>query len=88
MTMGAVGVRVTPRATRPGVEVAGQDVVVRVRAPAAEGRATDEARRALAAALGVAPSRVALRSGARSRRKVFEVDGMTSQEAFRRLGAR
>jgi hypothetical protein len=86
--MGAVSVRVTPRSGRPGVEVDGQSVAIHVRAPAAEGRATDEARRALAVALGVAPSRVTLRSGARSRRKVFEVGGMTSQEALRRLGAR
>jgi uncharacterized protein YggU (UPF0235/DUF167 family) len=51
-----------------------------------DGRATEEARRALAEALGVAPSRVRLRSGAAARDKVFEVDGTTAEEALGRLG--
>jgi uncharacterized protein YggU (UPF0235/DUF167 family) len=86
--MGTVSVRVTPRSGRTSVETSGEDVVIRVRAPAAEGKATDEARRALAAALGLPPSRVALRAGARSRRKTFEVAGMSSDEIARRLARR
>ncbi|MDP9343495.1 MAG: DUF167 domain-containing protein [Actinomycetota bacterium] len=78
----------TPRSGGTGIETSGEDIVIRVRAPAAEGRATDEARRALAAALAVPPSRVALRSGARSRRKVFDVAGMPSGEIARRLWRR
>ena len=61
-------------------------VAIRVHAPAESGRATEEARRALASALGIPPSWVALRSGARSRRKVFEVQGMASGDVLRRLG--
>jgi uncharacterized protein YggU (UPF0235/DUF167 family) len=83
--MGTVSVRVTPRSARAGVEASGEEVRVHVHAPPDAGRATEEARRALASALGVPQSRVVLRSGARSRRKMFEVQGMTSEEVLRRL---
>jgi uncharacterized protein YggU (UPF0235/DUF167 family) len=55
-------------------------VVVRVRAAPERGRATEEAARALAAVLGIPPSRVRLRSGARSRTKTFDVDGLSSDD--------
>ena len=84
--MGSVTVRVVPRAGRTAVE-ASDDVVIRVRAAPEGGRATAEAARALAAALGVAPSAVTLRTGARSRVKVFAIDGLTSEDALRRLRA-
>ena len=85
--MTTVTVRVMPRSGQTGVEVAPDGVVVRVRAVPEGGRATEEARRALAEALGVPPRRVALRTGARSRRKVFEVDGMSQKEIEIRLRA-
>ncbi|MBI4260601.1 MAG: DUF167 domain-containing protein [Actinobacteria bacterium] len=85
--MGTVTVRVVPRAGRGEVVAAGGAITVRVAAPPSEGRATEEARRALAGALGVPPSRVSLRTGARSRTKVFEVRGLSGEEALRRLGA-
>lgn len=75
-----VQVRVTPR-SRPGWSIAGDRLVVRVAAAPAEGAATDEARRAIAAVLGVAPGRVALHRGARSRSKVFAVDGVSVASA-------
>jgi uncharacterized protein len=86
--MGTVAVRVTPRTAHPGVEVDGDDVVVRVHAPPAEGRATEEARSLIAAALGVPPSRVTLRLGGRSRRKLFDVHGLSAPEILGRLAAR
>lgn len=86
--MATVTVRVVPRAGRQEVRVVQGTVTVRVRAPAAEGQATEEARRTLAHAAGVAPSRVVLRSGARSRTKVFEVEGISAEEVLRRLAAR
>jgi uncharacterized protein YggU (UPF0235/DUF167 family) len=48
-------------------------LVVRVRAPATEGRATEECLRALAAALGVPRRDVLLAGGATSRSKIVEV---------------
>jgi uncharacterized protein YggU (UPF0235/DUF167 family) len=50
-------------------------LIVRVAAPAVDGRATEAARRALAEAMGVSPRHVTLRRGAASRSKVFEIEG-------------
>jgi len=83
--MGSVTVRVVPRSGRTLVQGGPDGVVVRVRAAPEGGRATEEARRALAEALGVAPSAVRLRAGARSRTKVFEVEGVDARELERRL---
>ena len=83
--MGRITLRVVPRSGRTKVEVGADEVVVRVRSAPERGRATDEAARALADALDIAPGRVQLRSGARSRRKTFDVEGMTSVELESRL---
>lgn len=84
--MGTVTVRVMPRSGRTGVEYDPGEIRVRVRAAPEGGRATEEARRALAAALGIAPSRVRLLRGATSRTKVFEIDGFTADDLQVRLG--
>jgi DnaK suppressor protein len=84
--MGSVTVRVVPRSGRTDVEGGPDGVVVRVRAAPERGRATEEARRALAEAAGVPPSAVRLRTGERARTKVFEVDGVAAEELARRLG--
>jgi uncharacterized protein YggU (UPF0235/DUF167 family) len=86
--MGRIRVRVIPRSSRAGTTMEGGRVVVRVHAAPVGGRATDEARRSIAAALGVGPSRVLLRAGATARDKVFEVQGVSSEEAVSRLRAR
>jgi uncharacterized protein YggU (UPF0235/DUF167 family) len=83
--MASVTVRVVPRSGRTAVEAGSNGIVVRVRAPAEAGRATEEARRALADAAGVPAGAVRLRTGTRSRSKVFEVEGMDSAELERRL---
>src|SRR5437660_1730151 len=59
----SITVRVVPRSSRAIVERWPRGIVVRVRAPAEAGRATEEARRVLAAALGTPRSRVTLRTG-------------------------
>ena len=72
--MAAVSVRVIPRAGFTSVTPDGEGgFVIRVRAAPESGRATEEARRALARHLGVPASTVELRTGPRSRRKVFRV---------------
>jgi uncharacterized protein YggU (UPF0235/DUF167 family) len=81
-------VRVVPRARRAGVETTSSGIVIKVHAAPEGGRATEEARRALAEALGVARSEVVLRRGRRSREKMFEVRQMTRDEALQRLQAR
>jgi uncharacterized protein YggU (UPF0235/DUF167 family) len=79
-----VAVQVRPR-SRPGIELTDAGLVIRVTAPPEKGRATEHARRALAEALDVPPSSVALRSGPTSRRKSFTVEGLTPLEARTRL---
>ena len=86
--MGALSVRVIPRSSRPGIEVAERGVVVRVASAPVEGAATEEARRLLAAALGVPAGAIRLGTGARSRSKVFEVEGLEGDEMVRRLAGR
>ena len=76
--------RVRPR-SRPGLELTQAGLVIRVAAVPEKGRATEEARRALAEALGVAPSAVTLRSGAGARRKTFVVEAISATEARSRL---
>ncbi len=85
--MGTVTVRVMPRSGRTAVEGGPGEVRVRVRAAPEGGKATEEARRALAATLGIAPSRVRLLRGATSRTKVFEIEGFTAADLQVRLGA-
>lgn len=68
-----VAVRVTPRARRIAVE-AGPPLRIAVSEPPEGGRATEAARALLARAMGVAPSRLTLVRGARSRDKLFRLD--------------
>ena len=68
-----LAVRVTPGARGERVEP-GAPIRIRVTAPPADGRATEAARRLLARALGVAPSRLTLLRGAASRDKLFQLD--------------
>jgi uncharacterized protein len=85
--MGLVTVRVVPKAGRISVGLDERGIVVHVRAAPERGRATEEARRALAEVLGVPGSAVELHRGARSRSKVFEVAGLGQQQAEMRLRA-
>jgi uncharacterized protein (TIGR00251 family) len=71
-----VGIRVRPGASRTNVGGRhGESLVIRVAAPPIEGRATEQALRALADALGVRRAAVSLVSGAASRDKVVEIQG-------------
>ena len=71
-----ITIRVRPGSTRPGVggEQAGA-LVVRVSAPAVDGRATQAALAAVADAFGVRRDAVTLVTGKTSRTKVVEVAG-------------
>ena len=85
--MGLVTVRVVPKAGRTSVGLDDRGIVVRVRAAPEGGRATEEARRAVAEGLGVPGPGVTLHRGTRSRTKVFEVAGLEQQQAEMRLRA-
>ena len=83
-----VAVRVRPGSSRAGVGGAyGTALVVRVCERAVDGRATEAALRAVAAALGVRRRDARLVSGATSRDKVVAVDVSGVPEAPARLAA-
>jgi len=81
-----VTVRVRPGSPRPGVggEYDGA-LVVRVSAPAVDGRATEAALSAIAAAFGVRRRDVVLVTGAASRTKIVEVAGAGQADLDRLL---
>ena len=70
---GRLAVRVTPGAREESVALAGDAVLVKVRAPADKGAANQAVIELVARALGLAPSRVSLLRGATSRQKVLAV---------------
>jgi uncharacterized protein YggU (UPF0235/DUF167 family) len=78
--------RVKPGSKRSGITIEDGSLVLRVRERALEGEANEACVHALAQALGVAPSYVRLLRGARSREKLFEIDGIDESEARKRLG--
>ena len=83
-----VTIRVRPGAGRPWVGGSHDGaLVVRVAAPAVDGRATEAALAALAEALGVRRRDVVLVTGATSRTKVVEIAG-DHAEAIEALRAR
>jgi uncharacterized protein len=72
--MARITVIVKPGSKSPGIEERGADgLVVRVRERAIEGAANAACIDALATHFGVAPSRVTLLRGERSRTKLFDV---------------
>lgn len=82
-------VRVTPRAGRNAIHGwDGRLVTVRTTAPPVDGRANEGVITLLAKALGIPRSRITLAGGAKSRTKVFDIDGMTPGEVSTRLSAR
>ncbi|WP_448630155.1 DUF167 domain-containing protein [Cellulomonas soli] len=83
-----MAIRVKPGASRTRVGgTHGEALVVAVGARAVDGAATAAAMAAIADALGVRPRHVRLVTGATSRDKVVEVDGLEPDEVSRRVAA-
>jgi uncharacterized protein len=83
-----IAVRVTTRARAS--EIAGERdgvLLVRVRAPPADGRANAELCRLIARHAGVGVRNVAVARGASAREKLVRVDGVDEEELRRRLVA-
>jgi uncharacterized protein YggU (UPF0235/DUF167 family) len=82
-------VRVHPGARRPGLagRLADGSVKVAVAEPPEGGRANRAVEAALAAALGLARSRVRVVGGAATRLKQVEIEGLDGAEAERRIAA-
>ena len=79
-------VQVQPRASRTEiVGVHGDALKVRVAAPPVDGAANEELSRHLAKQLGIAASAVQVVGGATGRRKIVQVEGITTDQARTRL---
>ena len=84
--MAQIRVRLTPRAAREHIAPGeGDGYVVRVTAPPVDGRANDALCRLIARRAGVAPSRVTLVRGAKSREKTLSVEGLDAATLRERL---
>ena len=70
---GRVAVRVTPGARSEALEIANGSLTAKVRARPQDGAANAAVAALLAAAAGIAPSRVELLRGATSREKLFRL---------------
>ena len=84
--MASLTVRVVPRSGRTEVvRRSSGEIVVRVRAAPDQGRATSEAGAALAAFIGIPRTAVSLRTGSRSRSKVFSLEGVSDDDLRKAL---
>ena len=68
-----IAVRITPRARRNALRCGEDGIRIAVTAIPEDGKATEAARRLLAEAVGIAPTRLELVRGASSRDKLFRV---------------
>jgi uncharacterized protein (TIGR00251 family) len=85
--MADLQLRVTPGASTDRVGPFDDDVLhVRVTRPAAEGAANRAVLRLVGKAIGVAPTRLVLVRGERSRHKRVRVEGLDAAELEERLG--
>ncbi len=73
-------IKVKPGAKRPGVRREGEHLVVAVAARAIEGAANEAVIAALAKALKIAPSRIAILRGHRGRLKLLGIAGISADE--------
>lgn len=87
MTACELSVRVVPRAAKAGVAgLRDAAVLVRIGAAPVDGAANAELIDTLARALDVPRRAVRITAGATSRHKRVQVEGLTRDEALRRLG--
>ncbi len=82
-----LAIRVVPRASRAGIAgVRGEAVLVRLGAAPVDGAANAELVDTLARALDLPRRAVTITAGARSRTKRVRLEGVSRDEALRRLG--
>lgn len=86
-SLATLSVRVTPRGGRDAIEGwQGDTLRVRVAAAPADGQANAALVRLIARTLGVAPSKVQIVAGKRTRQKRLTMEGVTQGELEAKLG--
>ena len=84
--MSQIELRVTPGAASDGIGPFDDGILqVRVTRPPADGEANRAVLRLVGRAIGVAPTRLVIVSGERSRHKRVRIDGLDAGELERRL---
>lgn len=79
---GRLPLRATPGARVETLEIAGGKLLAKVRAKAEGGKANEAVIVLVAAALGIAPSRIGLLRGAASREKLLQIEDQAGQRGF------
>lgn len=73
--------RVQPNSSREGiVEIKNNALIIRLNAPAVEGKANDALIRFLSKRLGIAKSRISIIQGERNRNKLVSIEGVRPEE--------
>jgi hypothetical protein len=86
MAEARIAVRLRPRGHRDQlIGIRGGVLLARVTAPPVEGKANKALRQMIAKRIGVAPSRVSVVQGEKSRNKVVSVEGIGATELERAL---
>ena len=85
--MTTLEIKVKPGSKRPGVVREGERLLVAVTERAIEGAANEATIAALAKALGIAPSRIALLRGRRGRIKLVGVSGISAEALRARIAS-
>lgn len=81
-----LAIKVIPGASRDAIEGwAGEELKVKVRAPALDGRANEAVCEFLVASLKIPRRSLSLIRGDKSRHKVIQIDGLTLEEVRRQL---
>ena len=87
MPAASLSVHATPKAPKDAiVGWHGDALKLKVRAVAEEGKANEALCRFIAKSLGISKSAVQIRSGKKSRRKLFTIEGLTQEKLTVRLG--
>jgi uncharacterized protein len=73
--------RVQPNSSREGFgEIKNNALIIRLNAPAVEGKANDALIRFLSKRLGIAKSRISIIQGERNRNKLVSIEGVSPEE--------
>jgi uncharacterized protein len=78
-------VRVTPNARTNAVAACGEEVRLKIRAPAVEGKANAALIEYLSELTGVPRSKIRIKIGEKGRTKIIEVDGPSPDEIWARI---